>query len=317
MGKNEIDKKKIIFYVDWTDCIAHLTGAAEYSEGDTEEEKRNYTLRQVNDFFEALGKLTKKYDVDIHCVTGGCEDYLNGPKHGWIDLLHELFKNEGYPSVFKSVITEYGGDLLVGSNSTLFERPFEDSKILINEKLCENIKATIPEQYRETAEVTLPYKYFANIRFVDENLTEAEFNAIYTSVCGFNGHDLYTLYPYYCPGYGVEIDVLPKGLDKARGIETINNMFYSTTPKDDIALSVFNGDFATIDLRMTDLSLTKDVLFVGSEDADIAPVLEGQTLPYMTGGHKVACITNAMRVIASKDLSTHPYNKGSYTYEKK
>ena len=33
-------KKKIIFYIDWTDCLAHLTGDEAYSIGETKEERR-------------------------------------------------------------------------------------------------------------------------------------------------------------------------------------------------------------------------------------------------------------------------------------
>ena len=308
-------KKKIICYVDWTDCIAHLTGDEAYQEGETPEERSAYTRKQVNEFFEALGELKQKYDVDIHCITGGCEDYLQ-TSSGWIKLLHELFINQGHPDTLKSVLTEYGGDLIVGPNLEVVERPFEDSKSLINEKLCDDIRATIPIQYQEGAEVTLPYKYFANIRFENEDLTNQEFNYLCNVIDRFEGRENYELYPYYCPGYGVEIDVVPIGLDKARGVDTINEHFYKDTPKEDIALSIFNGDFGSIDLRMTNHSLTKDVLFVGSEDADIAPMLAGQSLPYMTAGHKIECMTIAMRKLAQENLELHPYDKGDYSYVK-
>ena len=77
-------KKKIIFYIDWTDCLAHLTGDEAYSIGETKEERRNYTRCQVNNFFKELKNLSKKYEVDIHCITGGSVEYLNGNGDGWL-----------------------------------------------------------------------------------------------------------------------------------------------------------------------------------------------------------------------------------------
>lgn len=308
-------KKKIIFYIDWTDCLAHLTGDDAYAEGETEKEKADYTRKQVNNFFDALKKLKELYDVDIHCITGGTEEYLNGDGHGWITLIHELFASAGCPDVFKSVATEYGGDLLVGKDCTLVERDFEDSKILCTETLLDSIRQTLPPEIVGNVELSL-CKYFANVRFEKEDMTEAEFEYYYSLIQSFKNNEDYSTYPYYCPGYGVEIDVLPKGFDKARAVDSINSAFYSATPNEDITLSVFNGDFSQIDLRMVDHSLTDNVLFVGSEDADIVPHVEGTDLQYRTVGHKIEAITKAMEEIYSKGLDLSSYNKGGYHYGK-
>lgn len=127
---------------------------------------------------------------------------------------------------------------------------------------------------------------------------------------------MYSLYPYYCPGYGVEIDVLPNGLDKTRAVESINSTFYQNIPTENIALSVFNGDFSQIDLRMVDHSLTDDVLFVGSVDADIEPYVANTSLSYLVDGYKIGALTNAMEEISTKDLEKHPYTKKGYRYAK-
>lgn len=308
-------KKKIIFYVDWTDCLAHLTGDDAYAEGDTNLEKNNYTRTQVNRFFTALKTLREKYDVEVHCITGGSQEYLNGDGHGWISLIHELFINAGFTDVFKSVVTEYGADLLVGPNVELIERPYEKSKTLCTEELLEDIRNTIPKEISSMVELSF-YKYFANIRFEKEDMTEEEFKYYYAIIKEFKNNQLYTLYPYFCPGYGVEIDVLPNGLDKTRAVNSINSLFYANTPSEDIALSVFNGDFHQIDLRMVDSSLTRDVLFVGSEDADIKPYVEGTDLHYRNAGHKIEAISMVMEEIVKRDLEMHPYDKGGYRYAK-
>ncbi len=312
---NMSNKKKIIFYLDWTDCLAHLTGDDAYSEGETSAEKRKYTRNQVNRFFKALRKLKEKYDVEIHCITGGSQEYLNGNGNGWISLIHELFINEGFPDVFKSVVTEYGADLLVGPNVQLLECPYEDSKKLCTNQLLQNINDVVPEEIKSMVELSF-YKYFANIRFLKDDLTDEEFNYYYEILKEFKNNELYTLYPYYCPGYGVEIDVLPNGLDKTRAVESINEYFYKDTKPEDIALSVFNGDFHQIDLRMVDSSLTNDVLFVGSEDADISSYIESTDLPYRNAGHKIEAISMVMEELADVDLEKHPYDKGGYQYAK-
>lgn len=306
-------KKKIIFYIDWTDCLAHLTGDEAYSIGETKEERRNYTRCQVNNFFKELKNLSKKFEVDIHCITGGSVEYLNGNGDGWISLIHELFKNAGFSNTFKSVATEYGGDLLVGSEMKLLERPFKESKILSTEKLLKDIHDIIPSEIEPMVELSL-YKYFANIRFEKEDMTEEEFNYYYAIISDFKNRELYDLYPYYCPGYGVEIDVLPKGFNKELAVENINSLFYNDTPKDKIALSVFNGDFADIDLRMVDHSLTENVLFVGSMDANIQNSLQGKSLPYNIGGYKIEAITKIMRWLSICDLEKIPFNKEGYRY---
>lgn len=309
------NKKKIIMYIDWTDCLAHLTGDEAYTEGETEQEKRNYTRNQVTRFFTALEKLDQFYDVDLHCITGGSEEYLNGNSHGWITLLHELFKNAGFPNTLQSVVTEYGGDLLVGSNIQRLEYPFEDSKYLCTEKLLDSIRNTIPKKVSSMVELSF-YKYFANVRFEKEDMTEAEFEYYFSLIQEFKNHEAYTLYPYYCPGYGVEIDVLPNGLDKSRAVQSVNKIFYHNLSKENVALSIFNGDFSQIDLRMIDCSLTSDVLFVGSEDADIKPYVENTELKYRTVGHKIEAITMAMEEVLTMDLEKHPYDKGNYRYVK-
>lgn len=310
-----MNKKKIIFYVDWTDCLAHLTGDEAYQEGETEKERKDYTRCQVNHFFQALEKLNRNYDIDIHCVTGGTIEYLNGEGHGWISLIHELFENAGFPNTFCSVVTEYGADLLIGKDSKLLERPFEDSKILCTNQLLDQIENTLPSEIRSMVELSL-CKYFANVRFEKENMTQQEFEYYYSFIKEFKNNEMYSLYPYYCPGYGVEIDVLPKGLDKARAVESINSIFYQNVLTNDIALSVFNGDFSEIDLRMVDHSLTDDVLFVGSIDADIKPYVANTTLPYFVNGYKIECLTRAMEEISTKDLGNHPYTKKDYRYAK-
>ena len=309
------EKQKIIFYVDWTDCISHLTGDEAYSEGETEEERKNYTRCQVNNFFQALTKLSEHYDVDLHCITGGTIEYLNKDGNGWIKLIHELFTSAGFPNTFKSVATEYGADLLIGQNSILLERPFAASKTLCTNQLLENIHKKLPSEIESMVELSL-YKYFANIRFEKEDMTVEEFEYYYSIIKTFENHELYTQYPYYCPGYGVEIDVLPKGLDKTRAVRSINSVFYSNIPKENIALSVFNGDFSEIDLRMVDYSLTNDVLFAGSMDADIEPYVKDTTLPYRIGGYKVESITRVMEELAGKDLGKHPYTKKDYRYDR-
>lgn len=306
-------KKKIIFYIDWTDCLAHLTGDDDYSEGETQEEKSNYTRCQVNNFFSELKKLTEKYDVDIHCITGGTIEYLNGNGDGWISLIHELFESAGFPNTFKSVVTEYGGDLLVGKENKLVEKPFIDSKTLVNNSLLKNIHNALTEEIKPMVELSL-CKYFANIRFEKEDMTEEEFKYYNAIINEFKNHELYDLYPYYCPGYGVEIDVLPKGFNKELAVESINSYFYRDLDKDKIALSVFNGDFADIDLRMVDHSLTDDVLFVGSMDADIIDSLQGTTLKYNVGGYKIEAITQIMRQLAVRDLEKFPIKKEGYRY---
>ncbi len=310
-----MNKKKIIFYIDWTDCLAHLTGDEAYQEGETEEQRNQYTRNQVNHFFYALEKLQEKYDVDIHCVTGGTIEYLNGDGHGWISLLHELFENAGFPNTFQSVVTEYGADLLIGKDSSILERPFEDSKILCTNHLLNQIENTIPSEIKSMVELSL-CKYFANVSFEKEDMTQQEFEYYYDLIKEFQNNELYSLYPYYCPGYGVEIDVLPKGLDKARGVDSINSIFYQNVPTENIALSLFNGDFAQIDLRMIDHSLTEDVLFVASVDADIKPYVSNTSLSYQIGGYKIEALTKAMEEISTKDLEKHPYIKKDYRYTK-
>lgn len=307
------EKKKIIFYVDWTDCLAHLTGDESYSEGDTKKDQANYTRTQVNNFFQSLTKISKNYDVDIHCITGGTIEYLNKNGNGWIKQIHELFTSSGFPDTFKSVVTEYGADLLIGEKSILLEKPFEPSKTLCTEELLRNIYRQLPNEIVDLTELSL-YKYFANIRFEKEDMTENEFKYYYSIIKEFKNTELYDKYPYYCPGYGVEIDVLPKGLNKERAVKSINESFYSNTPRENIALSVFNGDFAEIDLRMIDHSLTDDVLFVGSEDANIKPYVENTPLPYRIEGHKIEAITNVMEEIATNNLEQHPYVKKGYHY---
>lgn len=309
------EKKKMIFYIDWTDCLAHLTGDEAYQEGTTQEERSRYTRDQVNNFFYALRKLNEKYDVDIHCITGGTIEYLNGDGHGWISLIHELFESAGFSDVFQSVATEYGGDLLIGRDSEILERPFDDAKILCTNQLLNDINQSLPSEIRSMVELSL-CKYYANIRFEKEDITEKEFEYYYALIKEFKNNNMYSLYPYYCPGYGVEIDVLPKGFDKARAVDSINSVFYRNVPRKDIILSVFNGDFSQIDLRMVDHSLTDDVLFVGSVDADIEPYVSNTSLPYRVGGYKIGAITNAMEEIATKNLEEHPYVKKEYRYAK-
>lgn len=310
-----MNKKKIIFYVDWTDCLAHLTGDEAYQEGETEKARKDYTRNQVNHFFQALEKLNRKYDIDIHCITGGTVEYLNGDGHGWIRLIHELFESAGFKNTFQSVATEYGGDLLIGRDARILERPFEDSKILCTNQLLTDIENKLPPEIRSMVELSL-CKYFANIRFEKEDMTESEFHYYYSLIKEFKNNSMYSLYPYYCPGYGVEIDVLPNGLDKTRAVESINSTFYQNIPTENIALSVFNGDFSQIDLRMVDYSLTDDVLFVGSVDADIEPYVANTSLSYLVDGYKIGALTNAMEEISTKDLEKHPYTKKGYRYAK-
>lgn len=308
-------KKKIIFYIDWTDCLAHLTGDNAYAEGDTDEDKRNYTRRQVNHFFKALKNLQNYYDVDIHCITGGTREYLNGDGHGWISLIHELFESAGCSDVFKSVVTEYGGDMLIGKNCDFLECDLEDAKAFCTNKMLDDIRKTLPDEIVDKVELSL-CKYYANVRFEKEDMTEEEFNYYYSLIKSFKNSDAYSIYPYYCPGYGVEMDILPNGFDKTRAVSSINSVFYDAFSREDIALSVFNGDFSQIDLRMVDESLSDNVLFVGSEDADIKPYVQDSELSYRTVGHKIEAISMAMEEIAAKGMDLSSYNKGGYRYAK-
>ena len=316
-----MEKQKIIFYLDWTDCIAHLTGDDSYTEGETEEEKSAYARNQQTRFFDVLKQLQRKYDVEIHCITGGTIEYLNGlDGGGWVDQLKELFINEVGPGVFKSVVTEYGCDMLVlnEKETKIVKRPFEDSKVLCTERLINSINTVIPEEVKDKVNVTL-CNYYGNIRFLDENMTDEQFEYYYAIIGDFNGHENYTLYPYYFPGYGVEIDVLPNGIDKGRGVDSINEYFYSKIPKEQIALSVFNGDFPEgIDLLMIDHSLTNDVIYVASEYAGkYETELNKTSLPHSIGEVKIASISRLMENLANMDLTQHPYDKGDYRYATK
>ena len=313
-----MEKQKIIFYLDWTDCIAHLTGDDSYTEGETEEEKSAYARNQQTRFFDALKQLQRKYDVEIHCITGGTIEYLNGlDGGGWVDQLNELFINEVGPGVFKSVVTEYGCDMLVFNEkeTKIVKRPFEDSKVLCTEKLCDSINAVIPKEVKDKVETSL-CNYYGNIRFLDENMTDEQFEYYYAIISDFNGHENYTLYPYYFPGYGVEIDVLPNGIDKGRGVDSINEYFYSKTPKEQVALSVFNGDFPEgIDLLMINHSLTNDVVYVASLYAkEYQEKLDKTTLPHSIGEVKIASVSKLMEDLVNMDLTQHPYDKGDYKY---
>ena len=51
------------------------------------------------------------------------------------------------------------------------------------------------------------------------------------------------------------------GLDKARGIDTINEHFYKDTPKDEIALTIFNTNKLII--MRTIMMILVNVIFVG------------------------------------------------------
>lgn len=204
---------------------------------------------------------------------------------------------------------------MIGKDSSILERPFEDSKILCTNHLLNQIENTLPSEIKSMVELSL-CKYFANVRFEKEDMTQQEFEYYYDLIKEFQNNELYSLYPYYCPGYGVEIDVLPKGLDKARGVDSINSIFYQNVPTENIALSLFNGDFAQIDLRMIDHSLTEDVLFVASVDADIKPYVSNTSLSYQIGGYKIEALTKAMEEISTKDLEKHPYIKKDYRYTK-
>ena len=320
-------KEKIIFYLDWTDCLAHLTGDDAYAEGENKKEKEEYTRNQRERFFTALKQLQKKYDVDIHCVTGGSQEYLNGLNGGgWIDQLNKLFIDNVGLGVFKSVITEYGCDMLTfdGEKTKLIENPFPLSSVLNTKQLEDNIKKSIPEEIKENVVVSR-YKYFGNIRFEDPEMTEDQFNYYYSIIKEFQGNENYTLYPYYFPGYGVEIDVLPTGINKGRGIDFINEIFYKNTPREEIALSVFNGDFPEgIDLIMADHALTNDVVYVASDyAADYVPTLDKDAaeLPYSIGPYKIATISAFMEILSNEekynlDLSQHPFDKGNYKHSR-
>ena len=329
-------KKKVIFYIGWTDCLAHLTGDEAYTEGNSQKEKRKYTRGQVKRFFNALRNLKQKYDVDIHCITGGTVKYLEGDT-GWISQVTELFRSQGCGENLKSVVTEYGGDILLPritenddvtkrttgekANISILQkkRPFAPSKVLCTDDLIKRIKASIPKGVDPSAVEVTHCDYFVNIRFLDEKMTQSQFEAYYAIISSFEGNEEFELYPYYCPGYGVEIDVLPKGLDKARAVETINEQFYKNTPREEVALQVFNGDFPDIDLRMVDKSMTQDVLFVGSHDTNnLSQYVGGTGLKYFALEHKVGAISLAMEDIYRQNLDKYPhtYDKENYKYGK-
>ena len=322
-----MEKKKVIIYIDWTDALAHLLYDKTYSEG------KRYTNVRINRFFNELRNLNHLYDVEIHCVTGGTEDYLN-ISHNWIEPIQGLFVENGFPNVLKSVVTEYGGDVIKIDGydenapegqklkTTLVEKPLKSSNTLPPDELKRNIWRTFqgvtPEKLEKIEFIS--YKYAWNVRIKDEEMDEKTFDALYKRIKNFEGSENYDLYPYYCPGYGVEIDVFPKGLDKARAVESIHELFYKDTPSSEIAVEVFNDDWPNVGHRMPNASATPRVLYTASKDTYLNPPKDDATeklyknldVPYMIGGHKIDNVSRAMREIADGVALKKEYDKGTH-----
>lgn len=295
---------KIVLYVDWTDCVAHL--ATEYAEGETPTEKSEYTAKQAKNFFAQIKQLQDKgFEVECHVISGGSVEMLSE----MFEQICELAENSGFPNLFKSLTCEYGGDIV--TKDGIIEVPNPDSERLFTKSLQDSASASlsdIPDVYFRRD------KYLQNIRFENINITEQEFNTNCARVEEIYGHKDFNFYSYFCPGYGVEIDICPKSLNKYNAVRRINAAFYAQTPRSEIVLSIFNGDFPQIDLPMVNASLTSDVLFVGTEEGEILSQTTGTSLPTSVKGRKLESLTLALQEVCSKDLSLHPYDKGDYEY---
>lgn len=298
--------KKIIMYVDWTDCVAHLT--AEYAEGESPKEKGEYTAKQAKNFFAQIKLLKiKGYNIDCHVISGGSVEMLS-EMYGQIC---ELAENSGCGDLFKSLTCEYGGDIV--TKSGVIENKNADAESLFTNELEEKAKA----HFKNEENIFFnKEKYFQNIRFENIDITKQEFEEKCLEVSKIYGHEDFNFYSYFCPGYGVEIDIVPKSLNKNSAVKNINEIFYSKLSRHKIALSIFNGDFAEIDLPMVNSSLTRSVLFVGTEEGNILENIQNTKLPVSIKGKKLEALTLALDDVNRQDLRKHPYDKGDFEYGK-
>lgn len=308
--------KIIPTYIDWTDAVAHLNYSDTYAEGETEDQKLLYTTQVGDEFFAACERLKKLgYRVDAHVISGGTIDYLQK----WNEENVGLAIKSGQPNLFKSLTTEYGGDVITVDEkengefeSVFIPHPYDGINFATSDVLQERLKALVPAKY---APEFINYKYGQNIRLENPDITEDDFEAVAEMLKSIDGAQELDIYPYYCPGYGVEVDFFPKGFDKERAVENVNGLFYSDVEKEQIALSIFNGDFADVDLRMVNQSLTNNVLFVGTQDGNIKEHTEGTTLEATTEGRKLNAVTMALNNVADVIERTGDvpnYDKGSY-----
>ena len=292
--------KKIIGYVDWTDFFAHLI--EDYVPDDlNDDEKKSYNDEKRARLLNAVKEANEKgYEVDLHILSGGTLEYLYSS--GWYDKALESLVEAGFPDLVKSLTTEYGADMVI--DGKIIEKPFEQSKKLINGTLIEEISKTLPD----SPNISYPtYKYFQNVRFEDPDMSEEQFNEYFDSVKGFKGSENFDLYDYYFPGYGVEIDVLPKGLNKGRGVFHIEEEFYENIPEEDIAFRIFNGDFYFSEFPMIAATNSTKILLSGSEDAryredrspQFGPLYTKETgpIPYVAGESKLDGFSMALESV--------------------
>jgi len=309
-------KNKIVEYIDWTDFLTHLhlKKGANVAKRESLEEAKLYTdgymdLMADEYFHERQRLINHGYVIDTHCLTGGtiCSPELSIQDRN--EVISGIFNAYGMPYNFKSTTTEYGGDMILNTLDdngrgcsyyfTLPENhPFHKT-YANSDELQEDLKALVPKLLSPSF---TKYKYFQNVTLEKEDISEIEFNDIVQLVeMGLDDRDL-AFYPYFCPGYGVEIDILPIGLSKAAGVENIKRTFYQGehgNNDSDIALEIYMGDFSCVELGAVDSSIGNQVLFVATKDeVGISIATENTPLATRIGKHKLLATIGIYRELA-------------------
>lgn len=331
--------KRIVIpiYVDWTDGIAHLSGGEDYAKGENAKERSEYTLNQANKFFSACKRLIGAgYKPEIHVITGGSIEANQELNERIIASAYEF----GMPDLFKSVTTNYGGDMMVNSNkegreainivTNIVPNPIQN-EFVKSAELRELVSKNIPREYEMKFK---EYEYYQCVNLANENITEKDFNNLVALLkAEFASKDI-TIYAYYDPGYGLDIDFVPKNLTKGRAIDEIRKLFYvkdapeldprfaKSNPgfmrptESDIALEIIMGDYAEVELVAIDHSMQNNVLFVATEDnTGISEVLEGTELKTFIQGKKLDALTQALNHVVDeieKNGALPDYSKGNY-----
>lgn len=352
-----MEKNKIVQYIDWSDFLTQMALSDGYhvvdevakdgtprSDDMQKDLKRLYMDQMAEDYLTQCKRLQDLgFVMDVHCLTGGD---MTKSIFGRSETIANLFANHGMPNSYKSLTFEYGMDMLIndydengnvrpvhlgiwdenpkGDYSHFHEQnplkhPLMDT-YAFSDELQEDLKAAVPE---ELAPEFIKYKYYQNVSLRKPGVTEEEFNDIVQLIeMNFDKKGL-VFYPYYDPSHGIEIDILPEGLDKATGVKEIQRHFYhdeNGNVDDSVALEVFCGDFARVELPSVDNSMGQQVLFVATDAASgVKEATEGTTLPKRTEGYKLAAATNALREIADH-VELHgtlpDFNKGNYKSRK-
>lgn len=339
--------KKIVLYADWTDIIGHLTSfyaVCENEEGKTaeqiEKEKQAYLEENLKSFFASVKEIRSQgYDVDCHVITGGTREYImpmfmevfaHAEKYGELDLFKSLTLEYGSENInLIEYRKEHGMEYKEGqelSSKVCQVVAKQDPKKAFPEEQTARIRAELESTGIATLNAEYPYNYMQNVVLNKEDVTEEEFKEFCRKVRSLYGEG-YTFYEYFCPGYGVEIDIAAPRNTKANAVKSIKKRYYGRGKGAEVDLEVIVGDYKEVELPMINETINQNVLVIATEESEnLGMTIESLTLdipPHLLQSkQKLGALSNALHLIAD-DIKNYDgyginpfskYDKEDYVY---